>query len=63
VVAGESSSGGSVGHVEGAEALLVADEDVEYLLGRMERHGGSAVINSRPGAGTEVVMRLPRRAP
>jgi len=35
----------------------------DSIIGRMERHGGSAVINSRPGAGTEVVMRLPRRAP
>lgn len=34
----------------------------DSIVGRMERHGGSAVINSRPGAGTEIVMRLPRRA-
>ncbi len=35
----------------------------DSIVGRMERHGGSAVVNSRPGAGTEIVMRLPRRAP
>jgi signal transduction histidine kinase len=27
----------------------------------MERHGGTAEINSRPGGGTEVMMRLPRK--
>ena len=35
----------------------------DSIVGRMERHGGSAVVNSRPGAGTEIVMRLPRRSP
>jgi len=34
----------------------------DSIIGRMERHGGSAVVNSRRGAGTEIVMRLPRRA-
>ncbi|MEP7040756.1 MAG: PspC domain-containing protein [Chloroflexota bacterium] len=34
----------------------------DSIVGRMERHGGSAVVNSRPGAGTEIVMRLPRKA-
>lgn len=33
----------------------------DSIVGRMERHGGIAQINSRPGGGTEVVMRLPRR--
>jgi signal transduction histidine kinase len=27
----------------------------------MERHGGSAAVISRPGAGTEVVLKLPRK--
>jgi signal transduction histidine kinase len=35
----------------------------DSIVGRLERHGGTARIESRPGAGTEVVMRLPRRAP
>lgn len=33
----------------------------DSILGRLERHGGTAQVNSRPGAGTEVVMRLPRK--
>jgi signal transduction histidine kinase len=33
----------------------------DSIVGRMERHGGTAVLNSRPGGGTEVVMRLPRK--
>ncbi len=35
----------------------------DSIVGRMERHGGSATVTSRPGAGTEVVLRLPRREP
>jgi signal transduction histidine kinase/phage shock protein PspC (stress-responsive transcriptional regulator) len=35
----------------------------ESIVGRMERHGGSARIRSEPGQGTEVVLRLPRVAP
>ncbi|HEX2221462.1 MAG TPA: PspC domain-containing protein [Candidatus Limnocylindria bacterium] len=35
----------------------------DSIVGRMQRHGGSARVHSRPGAGTEVVLRLPRRAP
>jgi signal transduction histidine kinase len=31
----------------------------ESLVGRMERHGGSAVVRSAPGEGTEVELRLP----
>jgi signal transduction histidine kinase len=34
----------------------------DSIIGRMERHGGTAHVDGRPGAGTEVVMRLPRRA-
>jgi signal transduction histidine kinase len=31
----------------------------ESIIGRMERHGGRAVISSRPGEGTEVELTLP----
>ncbi|MPZ89160.1 MAG: hypothetical protein GEU81_14050 [Nitriliruptorales bacterium] len=31
----------------------------ESIVGRLTRHGGTAVIRSAPGAGTEVVLRLP----
>jgi signal transduction histidine kinase len=34
----------------------------DSIVGRMERHGGTADVNSRPGAGTEIVMRLPRKS-
>ena len=34
----------------------------ESIVLRMERHGGTAEIRSRPGAGTEVVLHLPRAA-
>jgi signal transduction histidine kinase len=33
----------------------------DSIMGRLERHGGTAQVTSRPGAGTEVVMRLPRK--
>ncbi len=33
----------------------------DSIVGRLERHGGSASITSRPGSGTEVAMRLPRK--
>lgn len=32
----------------------------ESIVGRMERLGGSSEIRSKPGRGTEVVLRLPR---
>jgi signal transduction histidine kinase len=32
----------------------------ESIVGRMERNGGSAVIRSAPGAGTEVELRIER---
>jgi signal transduction histidine kinase len=35
----------------------------DSIVGRMERHGGSSQVNSRPAAGTEIVMWLPRKAP
>jgi signal transduction histidine kinase len=31
----------------------------ESIIARMERHGGSAVVRSRPGEGTEVRLELP----
>ena len=34
----------------------------ESIVGRMERHGGRAVINSSPASGTEVELELPARA-
>ena len=34
----------------------------DSIVGRLERHGGTAHVMSRPGAGTEVAMHLPRRA-
>jgi signal transduction histidine kinase len=33
----------------------------DSIVGRLERHGGSASITSRLGSGTEVAMRLPRK--
>ena len=33
----------------------------ESIVGRMERHGGTAIIESQPGNGTEVHLSLPRR--
>jgi signal transduction histidine kinase len=35
---------------------------VESIEGRMERAGGRATLVTSPGAGTEVELRLPRRA-
>jgi signal transduction histidine kinase len=32
----------------------------ESVVGRMERHGGSATVRSTPGGGTEVELRLDR---
>ena len=34
----------------------------ESIVGRMERHGGRAVITSSPASGTEVELELPARA-
>ena len=47
-----------------ARAAVPADRRgiAESIVLRMERHGGTAEIRSRPGAGTEVVLRLPRAA-
>ena len=33
----------------------------DSIVGRLERHGGTAHVTSRPGGGTEVAMRLPRK--
>ena len=32
----------------------------ESIRGRMDRHGGTATIDSRPGEGTEVTLEMPR---
>jgi len=32
----------------------------DSILGRMQRHGGTAVVHSKPGDGTEVELTLPR---
>ena len=34
----------------------------ESVVGRMERNGATATVRSTPGAGTEVVLRIPRQA-
>ena len=46
-------------------AVVPADRRgiADSIVGRMERHGGTATVTSRPGAGTEVVLKLPRREP
>ena len=46
-------------------AVVPADRRgiADSIVGRMERHGGTATITSRPGAGTEVVLKLTRREP
>ena len=45
-------------------ATVAADRRgiADSIVGRLERHGGTAVVTSRHGAGTEVATRLPRRA-
>ena len=35
----------------------------ESIEGRMERAGGTAIVDSAPGEGTEVTLRLPRKKP
>jgi signal transduction histidine kinase len=35
----------------------------DSIRGRIHRHGGTAVITSSPGEGTEVQLRMPRTAP
>ena len=50
----------------GFDPAVVPDDRrgiADSIVGRMERRGGSAEIHSRPGAGTEVVLRLPRKTP
>ena len=33
----------------------------DSIIGRMDRHGGQAIVHSAPGEGTEVELRLPRQ--
>jgi signal transduction histidine kinase len=48
-----------------SRARIPADRHgiAESIEGRMERNGGVAVIESEPGVGTEVRLRIPRRRP
>jgi signal transduction histidine kinase len=51
-------------HGAGFDPAKVASDRrgiADSIIGRMERHGGTAQVNSRPGGGTEVVMHLPRK--
>jgi signal transduction histidine kinase len=48
-------------HGKGFDPETIADDRrgvVDSIVGRMERHGGSASIESEPGEGTEVTLRL-----
>jgi signal transduction histidine kinase len=59
--------------VSGLATVVVADDGIGFdptsprrgaglrqsILGRLEHEGGHAIIDSRPGAGTRVVLRLP----
>jgi signal transduction histidine kinase len=52
-------------HGTGFDPAAVASDRrgiADSIVGRMARHGGTARVDSRPGAGTEVAMRLPRKA-
>jgi signal transduction histidine kinase len=51
-------------HGTGFDPSAVASDRrgiADSIIGRLERHGGTAQINSRPGVGSEIVVRLPRR--
>jgi signal transduction histidine kinase/phage shock protein PspC (stress-responsive transcriptional regulator) len=51
-------------HGTGFDAAAVPGDRrgiADSIVGRLERHGGSAQLHSRVGAGTEVVLRLPVR--
>jgi signal transduction histidine kinase len=48
----------------GFDASLVPEDRLgvrNSIVDRMERHGGSAVINAAPGKGTEVRLSLPQK--
>ncbi len=49
----------------GFDSEAIADDRkgiAESIRGRMQRHGGTAVIRSVPGEGTEVELSVPRHA-
>ncbi|RYY42868.1 MAG: ATPase, partial [Actinomycetales bacterium] len=49
----------------GFDPDLIADDRMGVrgsIVGRMERHGGTARVRSTPGEGTEVALTLTRRA-
>ena len=63
---------------DGAVRLFVRDRGVGYdpatisedrhgvresIIGRMDRHGGTAAIRTAPGGGTEVLLEMPVSAP
>ena len=48
------------GFDRGGRAGRPAAGSRESIEGRLERAGGSAIVTSAPGAGTEVELRLPR---
>ena len=50
----------------GFDPAVVPDDRrgiADSIVGRMERYGGTATVTSKPGAGTEVVLKLPRSEP
>ena len=52
-------------HGAGFEPAAVASDRrgiADSIVGRLAAHGGTAVVHSQPGGGTEVVMRLPRKS-
>lgn len=63
-VEGESISAYVRDQGAGFDPAAVPDDRrgiADSIVGRMQRHGGTAEVHSRSGAGTEVVLRLPRR--
>ena len=53
-------------HGRGFDAAAVPPDRrgiADSIVGRVERHGGSVRIDSTPGSGAEVVIRLPRAVP
>ena len=48
----------------GFDPAAIADDRMGVrgsIVDRVERHGGTATIRSRPGDGTEVALSVPRR--
>ena len=52
-------------HGAGFDPAAVASDRrgiADSIIGRLAAHGGTAEVHSKPGDGTEVVLRLPRKA-